>query len=296
MREQTVEISPDTVVVLESTSGDLDVHGWDEGRVLIQSSANDPADISESDTSVIVRMPCGGTQDVTLRVPRRCKLVCHQVSGQITVRDIAASVHLQSMSGDIEAEHLSGDVRIQTVSGDISIAGSQLSGLAVEAVSGDCSVETGLHPEGSYRLRSVSGDFMLQLPSDQRCTVYSQSLSGDLHCALPNEVRHEGWRRIQAAINGGGVEVRIKTTSGDVDIQSARQPSDAAPREEAAQEAPAPTGRTRKLEEEPFQAEAPTETAFSRDDLGASRMKILKAIEEGRMSVAEGLAKLRTLD
>jgi hypothetical protein len=312
--EQTYEVGEECVIVIETTSGDVRVQGWDKAQVAVEPT-DEPAAITQSGQTLNIRSVPGGAEDLAVRVPQGCDLVLHLVSGDVRLDDVVGDISVQTMSGDIEARSIQGEARVRTVSGDIALLGSQLSGLSVETVSGDGTIETSIAEGGHYSLHSISGDLRLLIPEDQPCAVHGTSLSGEFSCRLPHEIKHQGWGKVEVLINGGGPEIHIRTTSGDVEVRAAgRLPEPAAEREakepsspEHEAEEPSESGRaTKPLEAqgpepktEPFhveEAKAPTVEAEATQSATARRMEVLKAIEEGRMSVSEGLAKLRQLE
>jgi len=309
--EQTYEVGEEAVIVIETTSGDARVQGWEKAQVAIEQE-DEAAAVTQSGQTLNIRSVPGGAEDLAVYAPRGCDLVLHLVSGDVRLDEVEGDVNIQTMSGDIDAHSLHGEAHVRTVSGDISLLGSQLSGLSIETVSGDATIESALAEDGHYNLHSISGDLQLLIPEDQPCTVRCASLSGEFSCGLPHEIKHKSWGKVEALVNGGGIEVDIRTTSGDVEVRAAGHLPPRASEERVAEPAaptPAteePNRATRPLESQgpepkpqPFHLEetpAPSAEAETSQSPAARRMEILKAIEEGRMSVSEGLAKLRQLE
>lgn len=291
--DQVFRIDEGSVVRLETTSGDLSVIGWDKDQVSVQAPEG-KASVQQASTPLEIRSVPGGSSDLQVRVPHRCDLVLRAVSGDVELKDVEGQLSVQTTSGDISAHNLRGDVRVRTVSGDTDVRCSHLAGLSIDTVSGDGLIESPLDDEADYHMRSVSGDLALLVPEDQAFTVHSVSLSGEFTCNLPHEIEQQGWGKVDAQINGGGVEFHVRSASGDVRIAAA-----GASAEESAQgEEAAEPFASQEPEAEPFGL---GETVASDEAEGAlsargQRKAILQAIEEGKMSVSEGLAKLRSLD
>jgi hypothetical protein len=163
--------------------------------------------------------------------------------------------------------------------------------LAIETVSGDISLESKLAEDGEYSLRTISGDIQVMLDSGQRCTLRYQSLSGDFTSSLPHELRRQGWGKVEAAINGGGVVITCNSTSGDLDVRPARS----ATQEPESVPPTARVNETRPISN-PFALNEGKATQAAPAARPRTRMEVLKAIEEGTLSVTEGLAKLQALD
>jgi len=292
--DTSYEIGEDSLLLVETTSGDLQVTGDDGERVELQSPA-DEARVEREGSTLHIKARSGGHHDLALRVPSRCMLVLRSASGDIMLTHIAGQANVQSMSGQVTAREVTGELRTRTMSGDIVVLGSQLQDLGIETVSGDCVIESPLVEGGVYEARTVSGDLVLRLPQGQRCTVEFASLSGDFVCKLPHEIDHRGWGKLEARVQGGGPAVNMRSTSGDLRIEGSGQED--RPTEMAS---PRNSGATRPLTQEAAQPfgldEQPVAMMQDTRPMPERRMEILKAIEAGRMTVSEGLAKLRALD
>ncbi|MBC7238209.1 MAG: hypothetical protein H5T69_20390, partial [Chloroflexi bacterium] len=146
------------------------------------------------------------------------------------------------------------------------------------------------------------GDVHLWLPLAQQCTVDWRSISGSLHCDLPHELESHGRGRAEARVNGGGVKVRIHTTSGNARFTPW---GEEAPGAEPAEEQPFRSRDTRPLAEEMAEAEPfsldeepvaqASDEAQGEVSPATRRMQILKDIEAGKLTVSEGLAQLREI-
>jgi hypothetical protein len=292
--EQTFAVGNECVVVIEATSGDVHVSGWDRAEVRV-NSGDEQASVRQEGATFQIRPIPIGSGDVSVQVPHQCDLTLRLVSGDCTLEGTIGQVFIQTMSGDVKARNLQGDVNVRTVSGDISLLGSHLAHVEIGTVSGDSTIESPLDAGGAYHVHSVSGDVRLLIPENQPCTVKHHSLSGEFKCKLPFESRRQGWGKLEAVINGGGVAYTVDTTSGDVTVAAAGAlPEEAQPR---AEHATKPLGEPPSEDAEPFAVTEPV--AAQGEDAPSTtqrRMEVLKAIEEGKLSVTEGLAKLRELE
>lgn len=295
--ERTYDVEEECTVVIKTTSGDVEVSGWDEPQVKVRSS--DGAAVRQDGSRLIIKPRMPGATDLSVCVPRECDLVLRLKSGAARLEGVAGDISLRTVSGDVTGEGLGGDVRVRTVSGGVLLRDSRLTDLTIRTVSGDSVIESQLDEGGSYRMYSVSGNLRLMIPEDQGCTIHSRSLSGEFECSLPHEVRRASGGALEAPVNGGGVEFRVRTTSGNVAVEPAGGLSE--PGSEPIPRQPVATvpleWQEPETEREPFGLdEATGDQEGEGSSLAAQRMEILRAIEEGRMSVGEGLTKLRSLD
>jgi hypothetical protein len=311
--KQSVRVGEHCVVNIDVTSADVTVKGWEQPEVAVAASP-EQVNVHQDGDTVSIRPTPLDSVDLVVHVPHQCDLNLHLVSGDAVLQDITGQIAVQTMSGDITGRNLRGSAHLHSVSGDATLSASHLHDLTVDTVSGDTLLESALDDEGNYRVRTVSGDLRLRIPEDQRCTIFCQSLSGEFRSNLPYESSHSGWGKINAEINGGGVEFRVRTASGNVRVEAAGELPAAAPRkaEQPRQEQPrqerqppqseAASRATRPLEQQPEEQEPFAVDEHALEDYdepglspAAQRMRILKAIEEGRLSVSKGLEKLRAI-
>lgn len=204
---------------------------------------------SKSEPSVIeVRMPATASLEVD-SVSARVEITgldggglsVDSVSGSVRVRDSRASeARFDNVSGDIDAEIDSDDIYIDTVSGDVTVAGTGGGSLrldtvsgeadlslgetrraAMDTVSGDISLVTGLAPGGRIVADSVSGGLRLRLPADASAQLAIETFSGGISSPV-GEVQTERYgpgKRLQARLGEGDGEIRLNAFSGDVRVE-----------------------------------------------------------------------------
>jgi len=137
------------------------------------------------------------------------------VSGQVTLQDVSGLIKINSVSGNVFGCRVVGSLDINTVSGKVRFEESQLSSVSGQTISGNVILQTPLI-KGPYQFDSVSGDVELLVPVDTSCTAILNSLSGRLSAALPatNHQANGGYQRLE--IQGGGIEVKLKSVSGNL--------------------------------------------------------------------------------
>ncbi len=302
---QAFTVGDECSVLVENKSGDVRISAWERSEIGAAEDS-DQVSMERHDGEIYVRPARGWSDDISLRVPRHCDVRVRSHSGDVEVKGVDSRIDIQSMSGDIQADEIKGELRVHSVSGDVSASGSALHKLDLDTVSGTLVVRAALDPEGSYSLHSISGNVKLRVPSDQPCTIDFASISGDLRCDLPYTSDVKGRGQVEARIHGGGVRVQIRTTSGSARIGAwaAEQP---APEPAMAEERPLAGRDTRPLneetvasepfglEEEPDVAE-PSAESDEQETFAARRMRILREIEAGHLTVSEGLERLRALE
>ena len=294
LEEQVFEASEECLVNIQVTSGDLEVHGWDKAQIAIDSPDGPAAVHREGAKFQITPSMIGGAGDMTVHVPRHGSLNTTVCNGDATIEGIDGQINLEAMNGDVEATGLRGTLAVRAFSGDVSVRRSALSNLKGELFSGDCTIESSLASEGEYHLHSFSGDVALLLPEEQRCTLSIRS-NDDVECSLPHEVKEDRHHTSVLELNGGGVPFRVIADSGDVTIGAARELPERPEVGPVASRSVEPFDlgvRERPTAPEPFgldESPAP-------EDRSPALMEILKAVEQGALTVDEALARISALE
>lgn len=228
----------------------------------------------------------------TIKVPETSDVSVRNVDGKIHIANVAGNVYARTVGGRIELGNVSGQIMTsvvdapvtgsklrgtmatKAVSGNVAISQSQLSSLWGKSVDGDMLAETTIDPSGSYEHGSVNGSLRLRVPPESRISAEMSSVSGKATCDLPHQSSEHGAgrRHWEAAVNGGGARVLLKTVSGDLSISATTKLSSGKAAE------PQPTG------------------APAAPSLDWPEMSILKAVESGDLTVEDALARLAELD
>jgi hypothetical protein len=139
-------------------------------------------------------------------------------SGNIRTENVAAPLYAQTGSGDIEATLTgSGDVDVHTGSGTIQVRG--IKG-GMHARTGSGNIEADGSVTGPWQLHSGSGNIRMALASAGGFNLDVHTSSGSIHSDLPITVQGSiGERQLKGTVRGGGPDVEVSTSSGDVDIR-----------------------------------------------------------------------------
>ena len=154
---------------------------------------------------------------VTARVPRNADLILETVEdGEIVVRNIAGSLHLDNVNGPITASNISGSVIAESVNDTIDVSFDALSGdeaMSMASINGDLRV-------------AIPGNAGAQLHLDSNMGEISSDFEVDVQPSQPIIEREEDDDGVQvriesviiANVNGGGPVIRLKTLHGDIHI------------------------------------------------------------------------------
>ena len=147
--------------------------------------------------------------EYVLYLPKNLKLKLDYNSWQ------AGDVAIEGMAGEIEAKSQVGDLRFENVTGPI-VAHTLSSDLEV--------VFTSVSSGSPTSLTSTSGDIDITMPSDTKGTFKMSTMSGGVYTAFDfdfgdQKLTQIGGQRATGELNGGGVEVVLKSISGDIYIR-----------------------------------------------------------------------------
>jgi DUF4097 and DUF4098 domain-containing protein YvlB len=155
--------------------------------------------------------------DYEILLPEDLFCEVHNNSGDVEIEHLSNGARVHTLSGDIQLEDLGTDLEIHSASGDISL--DECRGkVQVRTASGDISVN--LTEVEGIQIESASGDISLELPSHIEATISAKTASGEISCELDGQEYSDSEHSLETQVNGGGVEIRLRTASGDISLES----------------------------------------------------------------------------
>ena len=128
-----------------------------------------------------------------------------------------ARVQLYARNGDILIESSSHSATVKTTNGDILIreVGEEL--LEASSVNGDIVIRLDSLP-GTSRLdaSSVNGDVKVVVPASLRAAIDARTVNGCVASTVSLADSRKSRSHIVGVVNGGGGQIRIRTTNGQV--------------------------------------------------------------------------------
>ncbi|MEN3010914.1 MAG: DUF4097 family beta strand repeat-containing protein, partial [Candidatus Bipolaricaulaceae bacterium] len=133
----------------------------------------------------------------------------------VRLKRVFGALSLRTGSGDIAGKEVKGDLDVETGSGDIALDGVE-GELRLLTGSGDVKVEGELK-EGTWQIRTGSGDVHLRLPQGVQAELDLRTDFGDIVCTLPvtAEERREGRLRGRLGEAPRG-RILVETGTGDI--------------------------------------------------------------------------------
>lgn len=148
-----------------------------------------------------------------------------EVNGEIKARTSGGSIKLEDINGNADIKTSGGSIRIGNVQGDLlartsggSVNVGSVSG-ELKAVTSGGSINAELAGQISkpLELRTSGGSIRLTVPPDFKANLNARTSGGKVHCDLP--VTGITKRTdIEGEINGGGPQVTLKTSGGNITV------------------------------------------------------------------------------
>lgn len=232
-------------IVLDSCPGDVDVRtaGGDIKIGTVGGSLN----ARTSSGSVVLKQSRGGQVNVhnaggDIRVGEvKGDLSAETTSGLIAVDSARGKVRTRNSGGDVKLGVVEGDLEVRTSSGAITVgsvagkaelrnAGGDIrvdkarNGLVATTSSGNIRVELTAQPAQETQIETTGGGVVLVVPGGLAVSLDARTQGGRVTTDLPVEVAggtpaQDG--TLAGKINGGGIGLRLRATSGDIAVRRA---------------------------------------------------------------------------
>jgi DUF4097 and DUF4098 domain-containing protein YvlB len=232
--DRTFNVRPGTQFELENVNGKVAVTSWDQPRVRIQAvkkvqSRDDglaaeamrklKIDIRQDarelsvdtiypkkddfgfiDALLGTNVNASVTYDVT--VPRNMNVAVDNVNGGIHVTDVSGELELDTTNGGIEVVRCAGTVDASTTNG----------GIRAELLT--------VTPGKTMRFDTTNGGITLIVPPALAAEVNAATTNGSVRSDLPLTTSKFSRTSLRGSLNGGGPEIRLRTTNGGITIRS----------------------------------------------------------------------------
>jgi hypothetical protein len=218
--ERTVPVEPGGTLLIELSSGSIDVETHDLSEVEIDARTSgwarraidfelehdgDELHLIGSRSSWLPALGPGRIK-VRARIPELFSVDLHTSGGHIDVQEVTGQVEARTSGGNIELNQITGEIEVQTSGG--SVKAGEISGnlaaktsggsIHISEVNGDVEVETS---GGSIRIRDVDG------------VVEAETSGGAI------SVRFTGAPAGELETSGGSIEVQFPPGKG-VDLEA----------------------------------------------------------------------------
>jgi DUF4097 and DUF4098 domain-containing protein YvlB len=150
------------------------------------------------------------------------------LDGAIEIQAYSGDVHIdnsnannilvENKAGNISVDKVTGNMNLRSASGNISIRGSSGKTIAVEAVSGDISIDVVEPVTGSMSVRTVNGNAWISVPDGSDARVAVTTLRGMAETSIELQDRAQNDQRITGRLGDGNGTIDISAVTGNVTL------------------------------------------------------------------------------
>lgn len=253
--EKVFPLRPGGELVINSQNGRITVEAWDKPEARIQitrtvRAANENrakelmkelrADVSLSDGAIEIesrypkRAESVGIWDVLgqrvtslnihyyVQVPAQTRLNLETSNGEIQVRGTSGMVVGQTVNGSVEVTSTTGRVEVNTTNGNVRLVGIHGATRASTTNGGIEAEIRELDPGAGVDLSTTNGDLMAVLPTNLKARLEAVTTNGRVSIGFPVEmVGRASSKMVVGRIGGGGAEVTLSTTNGNIVVKRA---------------------------------------------------------------------------
>jgi DUF4097 and DUF4098 domain-containing protein YvlB len=223
---ETYDLRAGSPLSVETFNGSIHIRGGDDSQVHVTMHTHIQADGEEAARRAMAEMKVrvsheNGGLVLTAPNPRRDD---DEVEGGVSF-DISVprsiSLTLQTTNGSIDVSDTRGDNVLRTTNGQIIFAHGAGS-VDAETTNGGIRVDLrDVTPGRPLRFITTNGGVSLELPSNLAADVEASTTNGTISSDLPVLTNHAESHRLSGRVNGGGQELRVRTTNGTITIRSA---------------------------------------------------------------------------
>lgn len=150
--------------------------------------------------------PITQRKDFTIRIPEGIKLeVNTSTLGSLNVTGLSSELEVTSNVGNIKLIDVTGPVTASTSTGAIDV------------------IFTSVNQNAPISLTTATGDIDVSLPNDTKTNIEMKSTMGSVYSNFDLTPPREdglkpvgGQRKIKGQLNGGGVKIKLSSSTGDI--------------------------------------------------------------------------------
>lgn len=210
----------DVIVEVESEKKEEESTGGGGMRRLGGGGAEVTA--KEDDNTINIDAGLSHIKLISLKVPTSTtELKASTVNdGNITIKDVSGQIEINNVNGWIHCDGASGSVVANTVNGDVIVDFKTVNpqaAMAFSTLNGNVDVTFPATVKAKVKLKADQGDVF----SDFDVAIEKQQPTAEKHSdSHMYKISIEDW--VYGTINGGGQEIMMKTTNGNVYVRKAK--------------------------------------------------------------------------
>ena len=135
-----------------------------------------------------------------IKVPRSMSVTIKTTNGQVDVVGITGKLRVEATNGEIEGSNLGAGAVVSSTNGRIRLAFDDIG-------------------EDGVRCSTVNGQIIVTVPTATKATIAARVTNGVIRTEnLPVKSSDESRRRLDATIGGGGPDIHLETTNGEIRV------------------------------------------------------------------------------
>ncbi len=230
--DHTYDVKAGARFTLDNTNGHVTIQAWDQPRIRVravkkaESFNTDAAKKGLQAVKVEVTPAPDGVKVVT-RIGKEGDFhwldfllgehVNTSVEYEVNVPR-ATNVHIENVNGNVELKDVNGELNLETTNGRITMA--DCSGrITAETTNGSITADLSAAPSG-LSFETTNGRISVGVPRTIAARIDAENTNGSIRSDLPVTATSARRHTLQGTLNGGGPELRMRTTNGSIELRA----------------------------------------------------------------------------
>ena len=222
--EMSYDVRAGSPISVETFNGSIHVRGSDDAKVHVTVTKHVQAETDEEAREAMAALRVETSHDNGGLVLKATDVHGdREIEGGISF-DIttprSVDLTLNTTNGSIDVSDIRGDAKLKTTNGQINVLRGSGS-LDIETTNGGIRAELlDVTPNRPLKFLTTNGGVTLELPSNLGADVVASTTNGTISSDLPIVANSSDHRHLEGRINGGGSELRVRTTNGTISIRT----------------------------------------------------------------------------
>jgi hypothetical protein len=251
--EKSFPVGLNGVLYMETDGADIKIETWDKNEVYIYIEKRGDKERIENYRIAYSATP--GRVEIygkserhfwnwgnfsitfTIKVPKQFNPEIRTSGGDIAIKDITGKILTKTSGGDIQINNCVGENNVITSGGDITIskitgdlkANTSGGGIKLREITGKIDAETSggdieaevIGENKGIYLHTSGGDIDIYVSSEIKGDINCSTSGGSVSMNVPGIFSGETKdNKINGTLNGGGNEIKARTSGGDIKISS----------------------------------------------------------------------------
>jgi DUF4097 and DUF4098 domain-containing protein YvlB len=138
--------------------------------------------------------------DYQIKVPKSLNVAIRTVNGTVDVHGVGGDLTVDATNGKVDADGLGGGANVSAVNGRVTLEFVKIA-------------------DAGVRCKTTNGEIVITIPSAAKATIAARVLHGEIQTQnLSLQTTEESRQRLNANMGGGGPELRLEATNGEIRV------------------------------------------------------------------------------